>query len=168
MCVQRVTVLLMVMPGDLFRNLKHTHALHFGNSFSSAITCSQGGCKRTFRYRYALIRHIEKNHVSVDSDEEDFHDDDDGNRVPNNENDANGDNSDAERDDYFWDDFSQEKITEMVAVGIARMKASSSVVQSTIDMVVADSSNLFLDIVGGLKERTSKFLCERGFREDDE
>ena len=56
----------------------------------------------------------------------------------------------------------------MVAVGIARMKASSSVVQSTIDMVVADSSNLFLDIVGGLKERTSKFLCERGFREDDE
>ena len=69
MCVQRVTVLLMVMPGDLFRNLKHTHALHFGNSFSSAITCSQGGCKRTFRYRYELIRHIEKNHVSVDSDE---------------------------------------------------------------------------------------------------
>ena len=56
----------------------------------------------------------------------------------------------------------------MVAVGIARMKASSSVVQSTIYMVVAESSNLFLDIVGGLKERTSKFLCERGFREDDE
>ena len=127
---------------------------------------SCNGCKRTFRYRYALIRHIEKNRVSVDSDE-DFHDDD-GNRVPNNENYANDDISDAERDDYFWDDFSQEKITEMVAVGIARMKASSSVVQSTIDMVVADSSNLFLDIVGGLKERTSKFLYERGFREDDE
>ena len=56
----------------------------------------------------------------------------------------------------------------MVAVGIARMKASSSVVQSTIDMVVADSSNLFLDIVGGLKKRRSQFLCERGFCEDDE
>ena len=53
-------------------------------------------------YIYALIRHIQKNYVSVDSDEEDFHDDDDGNGVPNNENDANGDNSDAERDDYFW------------------------------------------------------------------
>ena len=144
------------------------HIVCFLNSLTSAITCSHGGCKRTFMYRYALIRHIQKNHVSVDSDEEDFHDDDDGNRVPNNENDANDDNSDAERDDYFWDDFSQEKNTEMVAVGVARMKASSSVVQSTIDMVVADSSNLFLDIVGGLKERTSKFLCERGFREDDE
>ena len=40
--------------------------------------------------------------------------------------------------------------------------------QSTIYMVVAESSNLFLDIVGGLKERRSKFLCERGFCEDDE
>ena len=56
----------------------------------------------------------------------------------------------------------------MVAVGIARMKASSSVVQSTIYMVVAESSNLFLDIVGGLKKRRSQFLCERGFCEDDE
>ena len=128
----------------LISHLKNTHALVFGNSFTSAITCSQSGCKRTFRYRYALIRHIEKNRVSVDSDE-DFHDDD-GNRVPNNENYANDDISDAERDDYFWDDFSQEKITEMVAVGIARMKASSSVVQSTIDMVVADSSNCFLTL----------------------
>ena len=83
-------------------HLKNTHAhCFFSNSFTSAITCSQGGCKRTFMYRYALIRHIQKNHVSVDSDEEDFHDDDDGNRVPNNENDANDDNSDAERDDYF-------------------------------------------------------------------
>ena len=82
----------------LISHLKTTHALLFGNSFTSAITCSQGRCKRTFRYRYALIRHIEKNHVSVDSD---FHNDDDGNRIPNNKNDANDDNSDAERDDYF-------------------------------------------------------------------
>ena len=63
MCVQSVTVLLMEMLGGLFRILK-TH-MHL-----SARTCSQGGCKRTFRYRYALIRHIEKNHVSVDSDED--------------------------------------------------------------------------------------------------
>ena len=84
------------------------HIVFFWNSFTNTITCSHGGCKRTFMYRYALIRHIQKNHVSVDSDEEDFHDDDDGNRVPNNENDANGDNSDAERDDYFLGDFSQE------------------------------------------------------------
>ena len=61
----------------------------------------------------------------------------------------------------MWVDFSQEKITEMVAVGIARMKASSSVVQSTIDMVVADSSNCFLTLwVVSRKEHPN--LCVKG------
>lgn len=160
-----------IINGDsttLMSHLKNTHALIFGDSFTCAITCSQDGCKRTFRYRYALKRHIDRHHESIQSDQEDLHDNDDNNRGLNGSNDSDPNCNGSDEEDNICDVFNQEKLTEMAAVGIAQMKSSSSVVQSTIDMVVAQSSNLFHDIVGGLRERTSKFLSERGFGEDDE
>lgn len=157
---------------QLVSHIKNAHALIFGHMFTSAFTCGQDGCMRTFRYTYAFKRHIEKNHEVVASDEEGSDDDNEA-REFNNENLDEDDNDDDARDDPpvqdedLWDDLSEEKITDMVAISIARMKASSSIVQSTIDMVVAESSALFLEIVGSLKEKTTKFLSDRGFHEDD-
>lgn len=102
-----------------------------------------------FRYTYAFKRHIEKNHEVVASDEEGSDDDNEAHHELNNENldedDARGDP--PVQDEDLWDDLSEEKITDMVAISIARMKASSSIVQSTIDMVVAESSALFLKLL---------------------
>lgn len=50
--------------------MKNVHALLFGRMFTCSVPCSQGGCKRTFRYSHTLQRHIERNHAVVHADRE--------------------------------------------------------------------------------------------------
>ena len=58
-------------------------------------------------------------------------------------------------------------MTELAASTIAKMKASSSVVQSTIDHLVCESSDLFLQVTMCLKTKTKNVLESRGVPENN-
>ena len=122
----------------LMAHQKNVHALIFGDSFTNPLTCSQDGCKRTFRYRNTLKRHMEKNHQPIhgekpiDNNMDDINYNDDNSSINGNDDDDNMNN-----DDQLWDNFTQENLTKMVATTIiARMRASSSIVQVTANMII--------------------------------
>ena len=46
----------------LIWHLRNRHACMVGRTFTYPITCGQDGCMRTFRYSYALVRHLESIH----------------------------------------------------------------------------------------------------------
>ena len=131
--------------------------------FTKPVKCGQDGCMRTFRYPKALVRHIESDHVIVSNDE--FIDD----AICSESIEEGGDDQhpilDAE-EDMTEEDFSM-KITNSVTLFLAKMKASSSVVQSTIDHVVSNSQELFSDIIGGLKFKTEQYLNSENITPDD-
>ncbi|XP_028403161.1 uncharacterized protein LOC114525900 [Dendronephthya gigantea] len=54
-------------------------------------------------------------------------------------------------------DYAQD-VTKTAAIFLAKMKASSSTVQSTVDHVVSETSSLFSDVIGSLKAKTEQFL----------
>ncbi|KAJ8050217.1 hypothetical protein HOLleu_03331 [Holothuria leucospilota] len=62
----------------------------------------------------------------------------------------------------------KEDVTEMVASSVARMKASSSITQSTVDHVISETSNLFSNVIGVLKVQTERFFQHKGIEDDDE
>lgn len=122
---------------------------------------------RTFRYRNALKRHIERNHQPIMGGRGCDDNLDDDSDHENSSTDGDEDQDSNVDDDQLWDNFTQKNLTKLVATSIARLRASSSIVQATTDIVVNESSNLFHDIVGGLQEKTLKLLSDRGVDEDD-
>ena len=134
----------------------HHAALMAGRTFTSPITCGQDGCLQTFRYSSTFKRHIENKHKARV-----YH----GNE---------GDNDDENFDDFDYADqlevnignqqdcnagiLTKAEVTELAACTVAKMKASSSVVQSTVDSFVSDSSELFSQIITSLKRNTELVL----------
>jgi hypothetical protein len=128
---------------------------------------------RTFRYSYALIRHIQSKHgitdvenenVQLADDDDDLDDDPDDDPVP----DVNLDINPAvavERHSEL--NLEQSDVTNSAAVFVAKMKASSSTVQSTVNHVVKETSNLFSEVIGTLKRKTEELLQSKNIGEDD-
>ena len=137
-------------------HMKSIHVLVNGGMFTCPVKCGQDGCMRTFRYPRALVRHIESNH----------------NEINNNEIDEHSDFGDMESDEdngsihpvaannlmqLDVEEFSSD-VTKSAAIFLAKMKASSSTVQSTVDHVVSGSRELFSSIIGKLKHETEQYL----------
>lgn len=116
---------------------------------------------RTFRYSAALTKHIETQHGDMAEG-------------------ANGDDDHVGLNlDNGFDipdpvpavpvegqlEHTQD-VTKTAAIFLAKMKASSSTVQSTVDHVVSETSNLFSDVIGALKAKTEQFLQSQNI--DDE
>ena len=154
-------------------HLKNRHALLVGRMFTSPVTCGQNGCMRTFCYSYALVRHIENTHglVSVESHDNDIpvvhdsgEDDDPAAQIHPS---VHGDDLAVPQEQPPEHDLDEEDVRNSAAVFIAKMKASSSTVQSTVDYVVTEASNLFSDVIGKLKRKTEEFLQSKNIEEDD-
>jgi hypothetical protein len=120
---------------------------------------------RTFRYSYALIRHIQSTHGITDVENENVRlvvDNDDGDPVP----DVNLDITPAVAIKRHPElNLEESDVTNSAAVFVAKMKASSSTVQSTVDHVVKETSNLFSDVIWTLKRKTEEFLQSKNIGE---
>ena len=151
--------------------------------FTCPVACSQDGCMRTFRYSYALLRHIQNTHdvAGVDNADNDIpivDDDDDGDYPVLHMNPALHDDNPVAPDEQPHEqelgeqelgeqELGEQDVKKSAAIFVAKMKASSSMVQSTVDHVVTEASNLFSDIVGSLKRKTEVFLQSKNMGEDD-
>jgi hypothetical protein len=135
--------------------MKSIHVLVNGGMFTCPVKCGQDGCMRTFRYPRALVRHIEANHNEI-----------------NNEIDEHAEFGDMDSDEdnglihplavnhpvqLDVEEFSSD-VTKSAAIFLAKMKASSSTVQSTVDHVVSGSTELFSSIISRLKQETEQYL----------
>ena len=60
---------------------------------------------------------------------------------------------------------SKEEVTKLAAASLDKMKVSSSTVQSTVDHMVTEISNLFSDVISALKSRTELFLQSKGIED---
>ncbi|KAJ8034185.1 hypothetical protein HOLleu_20916 [Holothuria leucospilota] len=136
----------------------------------------EGGCMQTFKDAYALKKHLDKTHcnqVDLINDEDavfenavgDDNDDDDERDVGDIAGDIDNMQDDVQED--IWDDLTEEEITNRIAVFISKMKATSSMVQSAINMVVEDSSLIVSDIVEMLKLKTSHFSHQKNIDPTD-
>ncbi|KAJ8048446.1 hypothetical protein HOLleu_00770 [Holothuria leucospilota] len=67
-----------------------------------------------------------------------------------------------------WEEFSEEDLRERTLMLVCKLKASSSVTQSTISTVVEDVSQHFEDAVFNLQESTRKFLRNHNVDMGDE
>ena len=154
-------------------HLKNRHTMLVGRMFTSPVTCGQNGCMRTFRYSYALVRHIENTHdlAGVESHDNDIpvvdDNDEDDEPVPQIYPTVHGDDLTVPEEQPPEDELDEEDVRHSAAVFVAKMKASSSTVQSTVDHVVTEASNLFSDVIGKLKRKTEEFLQSKNIGEDD-
>ncbi len=158
-----------IVNGDvnsLLRHIRNRHNLLERRTFTSPVACGQDGCWQTFRYSFALKRHIELKHRNTDPNEHgelNNNADDNGNFDdlvnPNFDNPNNA--------DLPVQVLNKEDVTELAASTIAKLKASSSVVQSTIDHVVRESSDLFKQVIFSLKSKTENVFASKGILEDD-
>ena len=157
----------------LIWHLKNRHALLVGRMFTCPVACGQDGCMRTFRYSYALLRHIQNTHdvAGVDNADNDIpivDDDDDGDYpVLHIDPALHDDNPVAPDEQPHEQELGEQDVKNSAAIFVAKMKAPSSMVQSTVDHVVTEASNLFSDIVGMLKRKTEVFLQSKKIGEDD-
>lgn len=161
----------------LIWHLKNRHALLVGRMFTCPVTCGQDGCMRTFRYSYALVRHIQNTHdVAGDENDNDIpFVDDDGGGDDGGDNDpvlhmdpaVHGDNPVVPDEQPLEHELDEQDVTKSAAIFVAKMKASSSTVQSAVDHVVTEASNLFSDVIGNLKRKTEVFLESKNIGEDD-
>ncbi|PIK45262.1 hypothetical protein BSL78_17883 [Apostichopus japonicus] len=60
----------------------------------------------------------------------------------------------------------KEDVRKLAASTLAKLKASSSVVQSTVDNVVSETSSLFFDVINTLQFKTAELLQGLGIHED--
>ena len=133
------------------RHLKNRHALLVGPMFTCPITCAQNGCMRTFRYSYTLIRHIKITHDNGDVEN--------GNGIPMVGNNGGDDDpiphlNPMVPEQHVQQDLDEQDVRTSAATFVAKMKVSSSTVQSTVDNVVTEASRLFSDVIGKLKSKT--------------
>lgn len=142
---------------ELFGHFR-IHSLLRGKTFCTIATCSQDGCRRTFRNSFCFRRHIQTHHrhilvnnAPVDIVEDNFHEEDIIQENYDNDDIANNNIED-------WDALDENELKERSIMLICRLKASCGVTQSTISTVVQDVTLLFNDVVGHLQERTIQFL----------
>ena len=155
---------------NLLRHIRCRHTVLIGRKFTAPVACGQDGCWQTFRYSAAFKRHIENQHKNLHLDEYDTEDN-------NLDDPSDGDNDDfeaidnipAQNTDFENDNHELDKkdVTELAALTIAKMRASSSVVQSTIDNVIQESSDLFSQVITSLQAKTESVLKSKGIPEDD-
>jgi hypothetical protein len=125
--------------------------------FTRSVKCGQDGCLRTFRYPKALVRHIESEHVLVRNGEFNENMEEDGeDQLP-----ALDPQVHVDQEEFSLD------VTNSAALFLAKMKASSSAVQSTVDHVVAGSTELFSNIISRLKFKTEQYLTSQNIDPDD-
>lgn len=147
----------------LIWHMKSIHVLVNGWMFTCPVKCGQDGCMRTFRYPRALVRHIEADHSlfrneQIDVDLEMDSEEDDG-FVPDQI--AVNPPVHLEQEEFSSD------VTKSAAIFLAKMKASSSAVQSTVDHVVSGSTELFSGIIGRLKSETKQYLASQNVEPND-
>ena len=155
---------------NLLRHIRSRHTVLICRKFTAPIACGQDGCWQTFRHSAAFKRHIENQHKNLHLDEYDTED----NNLDNTPDGVNDDfeaidnipaqNTDFENDDHELD---KKDVTELAALTIAKMRASSSVVQSTINNVIQESSDLFAQVITSLQAKTESVLKSKGIPEDD-
>ena len=68
---------------------------------------------------------------------------------------------------HVQQDLDEQDVRTSAATFVAKMKASSSTVQSTVDNVVTEASRLFSDVVGKLKSKTDLLLQSKSIGEED-
>ncbi|XP_071831544.1 uncharacterized protein [Apostichopus japonicus] len=153
---------------SLVWHFKNRHALLAGRMFTRPVACGQDGCLQTFRYSTALKRHVERNHdilefgdvnVNVAHPVIDIIQD-----VPGEDPEAIPPNVDGGNEHVL----AKEDVTKLAASTLAKLKASSSVVQSTVDHVVSETSSLFFDVINTLQFKTAELLQGLGIHEDDD
>ena len=131
--------------------------------------CSHG-CQQTFRYTSVFKAHIRRKHnqsENVMDDDHNGHDD--------------GDDANANANEDLLDEIpvphinpgyhyvmNKDEVTKLAASTVAILKSSSSVVQSTVDNVVSETTSLFSDVISSLKHQTATLLQRRGILEDDD
>ncbi len=157
-----------VVHGNVNRlvwHIRNRHALMSGHRFTCPIMCGQDGCLQTVRFSVAFKRHIENKHKNTDlnnghNENDDDGDDDQDDNPPNN----------GSLDDIpppsVNNILNKDEVTELAASTIAKLKSSSSVVQSTVD-VVSESSNMFSQIIESLKNKTEQLLESKGIANED-
>ena len=147
------------VPGNIYILMSHIRrrhpALMSARTFTSPMTCGQNGCLQTFRYSHTFKRHIENKHQNVAERENEQDNSDD---VDNLGADDAGLLECANINQPDNSNLTREEVTELAASTIAKMKASSSVVQSTIENFLLDSSGLFSQIVMSLKKLQNRSL----------
>ncbi|KAJ8043406.1 hypothetical protein HOLleu_10472 [Holothuria leucospilota] len=128
---------------------------------------------QTYRDAYALKKHLDKTHGNGDEAIEDQNVEfDNGHDDGDDESDIGGlaDDTDYVQDNEqlgVWDDLTEEEVTKRIAVFISKMKATSSIVQSGINMVVEESSSIMSDIVEMLKSKTTQFALQKNIDATD-
>lgn len=158
----------------LIWHFKNIHSLVNGRYFTGPITCMQDGCMRTFKNHVSTFKsHVEKKHEMYGANEVPLLDDaDELNASDHNSSDDNeplhGDHDEQPIPNVQnWDDFDKAEIEQRIAIFLAKLLASSSVVQSTIDGVVGHTSDLLDDVVGYLKHKTSQFAQQNMIQPND-
>ena len=68
---------------------------------------------------------------------------------------------------HVQQDLDEQDVRTSAATFVAKMKASSSTVQSTVDNVVTEASRLFSDVIGKLKSKTELLLQSKNIGEGD-
>ena len=133
---------------SLIWHLKNRHALLAGRMFISPVSCGQHGCYQTFRYSASLKKHLEKYHAQnqgVANPVDDFGDLIDDPDIDNENLDASEDDNIPPCNNAIFT--TKDDVIKLAASCRAKLKASSSVVQSTVDQVVSETSALFSDVV---------------------
>ena len=119
---------------------------------------------QSFRYTLAFKRHIENKHKAAlnpeDSDDDGHSDDNNSDPSDNTLDPPAQDDMDVHQNDAYTA-LSRDQITEFAACAIAKLKASSSVVQSTVDHVDQESSDLFSTVML-LQTKTEHVLDSKG------
>ncbi|KAJ8029948.1 hypothetical protein HOLleu_29486 [Holothuria leucospilota] len=148
----------------LIWHLRNFHHLVVGRVFTQPIICAQEGCARTFKNHVSTFKaHLKSKHTEVAAPQVDQvmqdSSDDEQNLFENNQplaRDIAGDEEYVENNEN-WDDFDKTEIEHRIAIFLAKLLSSCSVVQSTINGVVDHMSDILEDIVSFLKHSTVQF-----------
>lgn len=163
---------------NLFYHLRTFHNLIDGGLFNCAVPCSQEGCLRTFIHTWSLKRHMNSQHrglIEIDDNNEadmrlnhvvdpDLGDDDDVAAAR----DMNEDEVEQAAGIDYLENFDSEELENRALSMICAMKASTSVVQSTVDLVVNQTSDMFSDVIEYVKYRTKNIAMELGIDQDND
>ena len=147
-----------------------------GGLFICPVTCGQEGCQRTFHHTWSLKRHLKSQHIEledvdgacmgvnpqVDQPDNEMNQPD----LFDGENEVDEGDDDAETQE--WKDFTSDEMEARALGLVCSMVASTSVVQSSVDLVVEHVSDMFSDLVGFVKNRTSNVTAQLGIDPESE
>ena len=125
---------------NLYHHFRTRHNLIIGGMFARVITCGQEGCLRTFHHTWSFKRHLKSQHRELEALHEDAAEEagdvlEPAENIGGDDDDNDNDNgNDPEADE--WDGFVVQEVQRRALGLVCAMKASTSVVQSTVNIVV--------------------------------